>query len=268
MNNLSSVNVKCDFYVSKKVKIKSVFGFLISLSLFVGTCYGFKYFVIPYCGAELLINFINLFDGNKTDDFFREFLVPNINRIKIVLPQLNFSFDFAAKLMKISVLSIMISFGSIAISYFSLLLKSVRLRFNKFINAIFIVVDNLNCVINYLSFIIVVITSSYFSILFLISVLNFGKAPFWYWILFAIGIVVFIIATFFGIRHKYYRILESNACKENIITYLNGLLVAIIPFTVPTLIAAIVIIALFIFAIYIMLIAFLFSGRYDDRDRW
>lgn len=268
MNNLSSVNVKCDSYVSEKVKIKSAFGFLISLLLFVGTCYGFKKFVIPYCRAELFINFINLFDGNKINDFFGEFLVPNINRIKIILPQLNLSLDFAAKLVKISVLSILISFGSITLSYIFLLLKSVRLRFNKFINTIFIVVDNLNCVINYLSFIIVVITSSYFSILFLISVLNFGKALFWYWILFAIGIVVFIIATFFSIRHKYYGNLESNACKENIITYLIGLLVATIPFTVPTLIAAIVIIALFIFVIYIMLLAFLFSGRYDDRDRW
>ncbi|MCD7872655.1 MAG: hypothetical protein LUG21_05050 [Clostridiales bacterium] len=245
MQSLDKMLVYQDYDINKGVKIRNAFNLLFSIFLLIASVYALKMFVIPYCNSELIIKSISIFDGKKLGDL-ENTLVPDIYRLTAFFPELDAELyvKWSARLLIISAISIPIVF---AFNIFNSLFMFIRANSrHRYVDIIFTVTDISLCIVTYLSLLTIAVSVIHFTIMFIISVLNIGNSLFCYAVLWSIAMVIFIVFAAIGIKHKVYRLIHLHNSRENLLTYLIGVLICLLPLVISTLTVIIIGIIVFI----------------------
>lgn len=267
MQGLEKLLVYQDYDINKSVKIKNAINLLFSILLLAGSVYALKMFIVPYCNSELMIKFISVFAGEKLGDL-ENTLVPDIYRLTALFPTLDAELyvEWSARLLIISAISLPIVFAcNISNSLFMLIRAKSR---HRYVDIIFTVTDISLCIVTYLSLLTIAVSVIHFTIMFIISVLNIGDSLLWYAVLWSIGMIAFIVFVAIGIKHKVYRLICLHNSRENLLTYLLGILICLLPLVISTLTVILIGIIVFLLILGFLLNFSLGVGNETNRKSW
>ena len=235
INSLAVLRVRQDYKIDAKVKIKSVFNILISALLFVGIIYSLKAYILPYFNMDLINKACYIVGHSGAADSINDmfnFIVPQTDRISKIFSGMNANdaVNIARMSVIVSLTSALIFLGlNIINSIICLLSKLTEGHKHSIKISVFVIFDILSATVSYISLAIFFVTACFIAVLLPVIFFNLGNEIYFYAAVWAVSLIASVTVIVKFIKFKRERLSYLRDLRENVFTYLAGVVVAVFP---------------------------------------
>lgn len=234
-HSLAVLQVRQDYKIDAKVKIKSVFNILISALLFAGIIYSLRAYILPYFNMDLINKACYIVGHSGVAESINNmfsFIVPQTDRISKMLSGLNANdtVNIARILVITSLISALMFLGfNIINSIICLLMNLTEGHKHSIKISVFVISDIFTATVSYISLAIFFVAACFIAVLLPVVFFDLGNEIYFYATVWVISLIASIIVIVKFFKSKRERLSCLYYLRENIFTYFAGVIVAIFP---------------------------------------
>lgn len=234
-HSLAVLQVRQDYKIDAKVKIKSVFNILISALLFAWIIYSLRAYILPYFNMDLINKACYIVGHSSVAESINNmfsFIVPQTDRISKMLSGLNANdtVNIARILVITSLISALMFLGfNIINSIICLLMNLTEGHKHSIKISVFVISDIFSATVSYISLAIFFVAACFIAVLLPVAFFDLGNEIYFYATVWVISLIASIIVIVKFVKFKRERLSCLYDLRENIFTYFAGVIVAIFP---------------------------------------
>lgn len=234
-HSLAVLQVRQDYKIDAKVKIKSVFNILISALLFAWIIYSLRAYILPYFNMDLINKACYIVGHSGVAESINNmfsFIVPQTDRISKMLSGLNANdtVNIARILVITSLISALMFLGfNIINSIICLLMNLTEGHKHSIKISVFVISDIFSATVSYISLAIFFVAACFIAVLLPVAFFDLGNEIYFYATVWVISLIASIIVIVKFVKFKRERLSCLYDLRENIFTYFAGVIVAIFP---------------------------------------